>query len=443
MNKGLISERPERQVVQDADLSLGQRLAAEGELFRSAPASACQAYHDEWRRLQDNPTKLAQNVGASVALGCAFGILSRNPALVGETLAPAVALVQRYGAPALFGISVVDISAKTAVPIATAWTSPDSIADTKTELGQNLGKAAFDYSLSGITSGGGFIAGRHAASHLEWVQSTRVPAAFCFATAKSVALLEHPKDADLLQSGILQSRKFDATGLPATIRLSGKATESKFDTQAEHGDILIGQREIASKLAMRFVTQVNTGTNRWINIDLWQKQIQQALHGMNVFHLNEKKPFLSDLIKNQAGKEAYLNTGKLTDYKLRNGILIPEGYRQSELPKSLTCTGDIYNGSHRPLHDAQSVPAAGNIWLKFEDNGKSIINHQQPTKIIPFVSTGELYHRFHLPELSNSNFESVRSAEQGAAYLKAFLAKRAGDPIVLEHGIYRFQGNAR
>src|SRR5207237_6706563 len=122
---------------------------------RSVPNGIATALDDRLRQAKQNPQQLGAELGAAAVLGCAAGLITRNPAILGESLVPALTLVQQYGGKALLGATVIDLTGRVAMPVAETWNDP---TDSKDRLGRNLVNATFDYVSTGIAGGAGFAA---------------------------------------------------------------------------------------------------------------------------------------------------------------------------------------------------------------------------------------------------------------------------------------------
>lgn len=101
--------------------------------------------------LSNNKAVVAAESAIAVGVGVGIGALSKNPALLGQALAPAI----KAGLPVLgkvgIGLAVGDWGLKVGVPAYDVWQNPDSLESNKNILAKNVGSGLVDYTATGIT----------------------------------------------------------------------------------------------------------------------------------------------------------------------------------------------------------------------------------------------------------------------------------------------------
>lgn len=129
--------------------TFSQRLSREKELFMSLPARSIEAMQE---RMANHKTELAVEAGIGVAVGIGLAAVTKNPAIVGKTLAPYARQSVGYLGRAMMAVASVDWSLRLGVPAVNTWIGHGTAQENKEKLGQNVGNGVLDYG-AGLVGG--------------------------------------------------------------------------------------------------------------------------------------------------------------------------------------------------------------------------------------------------------------------------------------------------
>ncbi len=129
-------------------------LAREGELFASLKDNLWDSVKDH---LQHHKDEIIVEAAGAMVLGVGLAALTKNPALLGEALAPAVKAGVPFVGKVGIGLATADWAVKIGVPAYDVWNNPSNLASDKQMLASNVGSGLVDYTAMGIggIAGGG------------------------------------------------------------------------------------------------------------------------------------------------------------------------------------------------------------------------------------------------------------------------------------------------
>lgn len=124
-------------------------LSREAELFASLPANAYQAGKN---KLSNEPGKVALEAGAGLVIGAGMAAVTKNPGILGQTLAPYAKTGVRYLGRTMLALGALDWTIRIGAPALDTWQDKDSLEHNKARLGHNVGTGVVDYG-AGIAGG--------------------------------------------------------------------------------------------------------------------------------------------------------------------------------------------------------------------------------------------------------------------------------------------------
>jgi len=158
-------------------------LDREAELFGSLRENLWNSVKDHVR--QNKGTIIAETVVA-VGVGAGLAALTKNPTLLGATVAPMIKAAVPYVGRVGMGMAVADWGVKLGVPAFDVWQNPENLESNKRVLAHNVGSGLVDYTAMGI----GGIAGGGIASRMTPELMPKVPG---FESRPSLRLNESPR----------------------------------------------------------------------------------------------------------------------------------------------------------------------------------------------------------------------------------------------------------
>lgn len=158
-------------------------MATETELFGSLKENLWNSVSDH---IQNHKSEIFTEAATAAVAGAGIAALTKNPALLGEAVAPfvkaAIPAATKVGA----GLATADWAVKIGAPAYQVWNNPGNLAHQKTVLAGNVGSGLVDYSTMGIAGiAGGFMSFK--------VTPELMPKAPLFEAKPSLKLNEVPK----------------------------------------------------------------------------------------------------------------------------------------------------------------------------------------------------------------------------------------------------------
>lgn len=126
------------------------KLQREGELFASLPDTISQSIYEHW---QKDSSTILRDAGWAMLAGAGLTLISKNPALLGESLAPTMKFVLPAAARLGGLAAATDWGLRIGCPALDTWYNPTHLESNKILLGTNVGTALVDYAAMGM---GGF-----------------------------------------------------------------------------------------------------------------------------------------------------------------------------------------------------------------------------------------------------------------------------------------------
>ncbi|MDQ5966431.1 MAG: hypothetical protein QG625_2586 [Cyanobacteriota bacterium erpe_2018_sw_39hr_WHONDRS-SW48-000098_B_bin.30] len=145
----VLFDRPDRAVPLEKADTFSLKLSREKELFMSLPSRSVEAMQE---RIANHKTELAVEAGIGVAVGIGLAAVTKNPAIVGKTLAPYARQSVGYLGRAMVAVASVDWSLRLGVPAVNTWIGSGTVEENKKKLGQNVGNGVLDYG-AGLAGG--------------------------------------------------------------------------------------------------------------------------------------------------------------------------------------------------------------------------------------------------------------------------------------------------
>lgn len=169
-NDQLTLVRAPERVADDGPDTYVKALQREAALFASMPAGA---YDAAKLRLTTEPGRVALEGGAGLVIGAGMAAITKNPRLLGETLAPYAKPAVRYAGIAMLTVAGIDWTMRIGAPALDTWQEQNSLEANKARLGHNVGTGVVDYG-AGIAGG---ALGARAGWRLtpEWVNAKPQP----------------------------------------------------------------------------------------------------------------------------------------------------------------------------------------------------------------------------------------------------------------------------
>lgn len=132
---------------------LASKLNREADLFGSLKDNL---WHEVNDHLRNNKTAIVAETAGAVILGVGIATLSKNPALLGETLAPIVKVGIPMAGKVGIGLGVADWGIKLGLPAYDTWQNPNNLEADEKGLARNVGAGLVDYTAMGL---GGAVGG--------------------------------------------------------------------------------------------------------------------------------------------------------------------------------------------------------------------------------------------------------------------------------------------
>lgn len=132
-------------------------LKHEAELFGSLKDNLWDSIHDH---VKDKGTAgLAAEAATAAVVGVGFAAVTKNPAILGESMAPFMKTAVPWIGKAGLALAGADWAVKLGAPAVHVWTNPEYMEQQKRQLARNVGGGIVDYSV--MTAGGiaGGVAG--------------------------------------------------------------------------------------------------------------------------------------------------------------------------------------------------------------------------------------------------------------------------------------------
>jgi len=417
----------------DHSPSLSERICAESELLGEMPKRIGAGFSNRVKCAASNLPETAAETACFAVAGCAVGLIVRNPIILGESCAPLIALASRWAPPIFAGVMGADLAGKTAGPMVRAWNKPGNLPSIKIEMGDKLGAAAFDYSLSGVA---GIAGGAFAAPTDRFLTTVERLTEIGQPKLKLVSLgsyeIHAPQNSPPNETEFVAfSKPWERGSAPQRIAISSRIFLSK-DLSSDpylNGDVWMGIVKTKIGEGLRFVFQIYSEADRdWKNADFWNPAINQLYHGINEFHMALKKEAMQKLLRSHTGRvmswEDNFKDEHRSGYKLSH-VEASQKFARFQSPELLLVSGPIYRGAEAPLASAKSIPKPGTVWLKYVFDPKNGIKYSG--NIVGRIFDGEQWQPLHLEQTFGPNrlkFDSVKQANVIATGLEVDLRNR-------------------
>lgn len=148
-NDQVIPVHAPQEVVDEGPDTYVKALQREAALFASMPAGA---YDAAKSRLSNEPGRVALEAGAGLVIGAGMAAVTKNPRILGETLAPYAKPAVRYAGKAMLAVAGIDWTVRIGAPALDTWQDQNSLEANKARLGHNVGTGIVDYG-AGIAGG--------------------------------------------------------------------------------------------------------------------------------------------------------------------------------------------------------------------------------------------------------------------------------------------------
>ena len=244
--------------------TLADKIQREADLFASLGknigAGISQAVNDAWSK----PHQTADLIGKSIVFGAGLAVIAKNPAILGEAIEPALRCGIKYGGTVGAGLTVMDLTMRTAAPIASTWNSAENLQSNKILLGDRLGSATVDYTLMGAGGllgakyGCGFLkGGAELLTQLHPNSNLRFAYSHAGSTKENFSLLDKELCAPLENTNVLYNASSSRSN-PLRVVLTGKThlTRPEAATNTQGGDICVfpahtGKPYLESRLILK------------------------------------------------------------------------------------------------------------------------------------------------------------------------------------------------
>lgn len=131
-------------------------VANEAELFGSLKENLWNSVKD---RIQNHKSEIFTEAAIAAVTGAGIAAMTKNPALLGESLAPVMKAAVPFATKVGVGLATADWAVKLGAPAYDVWNDPGNLAHNKTVLAGNVGAGLVDYTAMGIAGiAGGYTA---------------------------------------------------------------------------------------------------------------------------------------------------------------------------------------------------------------------------------------------------------------------------------------------
>ena len=135
------------------EIDFQTHMKQEAELYGSLKDNL---WHEITDRVQNHKTELAVEAVGAAIIGAGFAVMSKNPEILGQSLAPLIkAGIPHAGKIGLVGAAA-DWTYKIGAPAIDVWNNPDNLNQSKKDLAHNIGGGLVDYatlSAAGVVGG--------------------------------------------------------------------------------------------------------------------------------------------------------------------------------------------------------------------------------------------------------------------------------------------------
>ncbi len=253
----------------------------EAELFGSLKDNL---WHEVADRVQNHKGELAVEAVGAAVIAAGFGVMAKNPEILGEAMAPILKAAVPYVGKVGLGIAAVDWTCKIGAPAVDVWNNPSNLAQSKKYLAQNIGGGLVDYTVMGA----GGIAGGMGGFKYAYEPKLRAPE---FDPKPSLKLNEIPRAVENPESYTTARSK----DVPADVRNLYEASFPKEERQpteevadlVERGRILVHTtRDAAGKLeAFSFTSLHDESPTKFAGLDFIATDAGSRSNGIGSLHL--------------------------------------------------------------------------------------------------------------------------------------------------------------
>lgn len=416
--------------------SIQHKLSAEAQLLAGLPGNFAGGMQQRLDRAVQNPQETAMQAGCFAAVGCAVGLITKNPAMFGEAAAPYIVSATKILPKALLTIAGADLAAQVGVPAYQTWNDPASLGLMQKKLGQNLADTTFDLAFVGTAGGVGSKLAGPIARELELTSRALQPQLRMATEGAQLNPGKSFSNEKSTEDFVLRAQSFNRGEAPQSIRLSGNLHGSRElpSRLYKPGDVAFyvqdANRGDKGAAAVRFILDVFTGRSDWSAwrpLDLYnnRKMLKPLFFGLNEPDMGRKIPFLRELIQKETGTQF---TWTENGYRTPARLLLPKDYPRMPL-QQIRLTNDIQSGVERPgKYSKSDIPSIGDTWIRYNITDRSPSGHSGFISVL--VNNAEAWSKTNLKGLAKTKleFSSIKEADKFAAGIEQKLRER---PIIL------------